>query len=161
MSSTNKTTNLNLNSWVSTDKPKMQDFIYDNNIIDSVVSTHIADTNSHLTSALLAKINTPFTCSNYIGNGNSSRTISLTFAPKFVIVFCCSMPFNMYDSESEYTEITSAFLASSNSDPYSSPGGYISGNGFIVYQMPDGQDQQGMHYSLNLSGESYAYIAFK
>lgn len=34
MGSTNKTSNLKLNSWIGSDKPQRVDFNYDNNILD-------------------------------------------------------------------------------------------------------------------------------
>ena len=50
MPSTNTTPNLGLNSWLSSDKPKRTDFVSDNTIIDTVLGTHISDSNLHLTS---------------------------------------------------------------------------------------------------------------
>ena len=51
MASTNKTTRLQLNSWVASDKPKMEDFNSDNAIIDQSLGTHIANTSIHVTAA--------------------------------------------------------------------------------------------------------------
>ena len=39
MASTNKTEHLGLNAWLSTDKPKREDFVRDNQLIDGAVST--------------------------------------------------------------------------------------------------------------------------
>lgn len=50
MPSSNKTTYYNLNKWISTDKPIMSDFNSDNEILDSVINSHISNTSLHLTS---------------------------------------------------------------------------------------------------------------
>ena len=41
MPTNNKTSNLNLNSWLSTDKPKREDFVNDNIILDTAIGQHI------------------------------------------------------------------------------------------------------------------------
>ena len=56
MPTENKTTNLSLNSWLATDKPKREDFVNDNNIIDTVLGTHIADTSLHITEDFVESI---------------------------------------------------------------------------------------------------------
>lgn len=50
MSSTNKTPNLGLNSWVGPDKPKMADFNFDNNIVDESFASLMGAINSHSSS---------------------------------------------------------------------------------------------------------------
>ena len=49
MSSTNKTANLGLNSWIESDRPKRTDFVSDNTIIDNVLGNHVKDNGVHLT----------------------------------------------------------------------------------------------------------------
>lgn len=56
MPTENKTTNLSLNNWLATDKPKREDFVNDNNIIDTVLGTHIADTSLHITEEFVESI---------------------------------------------------------------------------------------------------------
>ena len=41
MGSTNKTGDLELNQWIGSDVPKMEDFNRDNEILDKTISEHI------------------------------------------------------------------------------------------------------------------------
>lgn len=50
MPSTAKTKTLRLNQFVGSDKPKMDDFNYDNTQLETVVGGHLADAQKHLTS---------------------------------------------------------------------------------------------------------------
>lgn len=94
MSSKNKTPNLRLNSWIGSDKPKRSDFNADNEIIDSVVSGHINDTDSHITSQERAKWNTFIGVGVYFGDGLNERTIMFdnSFEISCVIVFANNRP---------------------------------------------------------------------
>ena len=50
MSSTNKTKNLQLNSWIGSDRPKREDFNADNSIIDKAITDHVEDNTVNITS---------------------------------------------------------------------------------------------------------------
>ena len=80
MSSTNKTTNLELNQWVGTDPVLMADFNADNAKIDAAVQSLYA------AMALLPHIAT----GTYTGSGEQGsshpNTLSFPFAPKFVFI---------------------------------------------------------------------------
>lgn len=49
MGSTNKTGELELNQWIGSDVPKMEDFNKDNEIIDKILGEHIWDISKHVT----------------------------------------------------------------------------------------------------------------
>ena len=49
MSSTNKTEVLRLNQWISSDKPKREDFNYDNQVIENNFNYHTSDKFIHIT----------------------------------------------------------------------------------------------------------------
>ena len=51
MPSTSKTKTLRLNQFVGSDKPKMDDFNYDNTQLETLVGGHLDDTEKHLTQA--------------------------------------------------------------------------------------------------------------
>ena len=87
MASTNKTPNFNLNSWLGTDKPTRSDFNSDNELIDSILSEHIENSDVHISSEQKAKLEQPFVKGMIAGNGESSKTITFDFAPSFVIYF--------------------------------------------------------------------------
>ncbi len=86
MASTNKTANLGLNSWVGTDKPTRTDFVEDNAIIDSAVSTHTGNSSIHLTAEEKSRVSSPVSIRQYVGTGSAGLTISFDFAPKLVLV---------------------------------------------------------------------------
>lgn len=89
MSSTSKTEHYRLNSWIGTDIPKMEDFNYDNQMIDSAMYSHQSDNTLHISEAERSVWNTPYQITTYYGNGSSSRVINLTsdFTPSWGIVF--------------------------------------------------------------------------
>lgn len=94
MSSTNKTENLKLNSWIGSDKPQRVDFNYDNEIIDKVFTEHTADTVSHVSSDEKDKWNNYLFEETYFGDGAIKRTIKTRcpFEARFGIVFANNRP---------------------------------------------------------------------
>lgn len=102
MSSTNKTKNLKLNSWIGSDKPQRLDFNYDNEIIDKAYSQHTEDTVSHITAEERDKWNTNVYMGTYYGTGSQSKSIthSCPFPIGFGMVFADSKTIQSYDSSS-------------------------------------------------------------
>lgn len=86
MASTEYTPNLGLCKWNGSDKPKRADFVSDNSIIDSTVGSHLANTTMHVTSAERAKFTNPYSIISYVGDGESTKEISIENAPKLAIV---------------------------------------------------------------------------
>ena len=78
MASTNHTTNYNLPQWVKTDAFKMEDF----NDAFSKIDTQIKAAKDDAASAGNCSIAT----GSWTGNNTDSRTISLPWTPKFVII---------------------------------------------------------------------------
>lgn len=75
MSSTNKTENLGLNSWIGSDKPKRVDFNTDNEIIDKAITEHEADMEKHITQQERDRWNNYMYTGVYYGNGSVQREI--------------------------------------------------------------------------------------
>ncbi len=92
MGSTNTTANLHLSSWTETDKPQRIDFINDNNIIDSVLGNHIADTSVHISTEEKQLLKNQVTVHQYLGSGSGTQDIEFTFTPKAVICYCLNEP---------------------------------------------------------------------
>lgn len=94
MSSTNKTPNLKLNSWIGSDKPKRSDFNADNEIIDNVVSSHIGNADMHITSQERDKWNTFIDVGVYFGDGLNEKKITFnsSFEISCVIIFANNRP---------------------------------------------------------------------
>ena len=106
MSSTNKTPNLRLNEWIGSDVPCRTDFVGDNQIIDTVVGEHCADAVRHITDTERQNWNAPFYVGSFMGNGASSRLISLEtgFVPKWGLIFPVGTfpSVNDYDNKADY-----------------------------------------------------------
>ena len=157
MPTENKTANLGLNSWLGTDQPQRADFVADNTIIDTVVSSHLNDSNSHLSSSDRTLLKNPFKLGYYSGNGSESRTITFDFNPSVVFVFLKNKPLAEYDSNYEYTLCNSAVVAANGVG--STLGISLSSKTLTVSQSTSSSD--GRFINLNKNGSQYFYIAFK
>lgn len=87
--STNKTNHLNLHSWIKTDPFRMEEFNDNFTAIDTAVArntTDLASANSRIDGILDTLALETMYWDSYIGDGKSSRTIELPFAPRIAIV---------------------------------------------------------------------------
>jgi len=119
MASTNKTTYLNLNQWVGSDKPKMADFNTDNQRIDTGVSalnssmlSHINSALVHLTTADKEKIASvlKFEIRTYAGDGVNQRKITLGYKPKLGLIFAVDKPmFEKHSPDNSFNQNSAAF----------------------------------------------------
>lgn len=157
MPTENKTTNLGLNSWLGTDKPKRSDFVSDNTILDTVISNHLNDDTVHLTEEMKTLLENPFTIGVLSGNGEASKDHTLSFFPRCVLVFLRNAPFVEYDSSNGYTICNSAVVAADG-------GGGTLGASLFLDTLTLSQStsaSNGRFINLNKSGAQYFYIAFK
>lgn len=94
MSSTNKTSNLQLNSWIGSDKPKREDFNTDNEIIDMAITQHVKNANVHITSSERDSWNNYMFTGVYFGNGTTERVITTEcpFEAKIGFVYANNRP---------------------------------------------------------------------
>lgn len=158
MPSTNKTANLNLNSWISTDKPKREDFVNDNILIDTAIATHLADTDVHMTSTLLNIINTQAVIGVIRGTGEASLTTTLPFEPTAIIVYLSEQPLNTYDAVNGYNVCNCAMACK---DYYGkTPGIYLDEDQLTTYQSVT-TPTNGIFLNLNGYENTYIYIAFR
>lgn len=99
MSSTNKTGELELNKWIGSDIPQMEDFNRDNEIIDKTLGEHIWDVSKHVTAEQKKAWSNPLGCASYIGNGSDSRSIKLNmgFEPSVCFVFATNNAVGLSD----------------------------------------------------------------
>lgn len=160
MSSTNKTKNLELNSWIGSDKPQRVDFNNDNEIIDTVITEHKKDSISHITAQEREKWNSFVKTGLYYGNGASERTITFDcdFDVSLIIIFAGNRPFSAAKFSDSRHYNYSAFisvLASSLGARFGSD--YKS---FIVNQSASAL-YNNEYASLNESGVAYTYILLR
>lgn len=158
MPTNNKTPNLNLNSWIGTDKPKRQDFVDDNNILDSVIANHIADTIAHMSASEKSLLNAPFIVDMLGGNGSSTCTHTLAFTPKLVIVFLRdNLPIEYNSNENYYVY---NFAIATQSATGASRGATLTGN-ILTLEQTQNTPEDGIFINLNKYFGQYVYIAFK
>ena len=156
MPTENKTPNLQLNSWLGTDKPQRADFVSDNAIIDTVLGEHLADLTKHLSADDRALLTAPFKVGVISGNGNASKAHTLDFYPRIVFVFLRNSPFIEYDATNSYTRCNSAVVTS---DGGGSCGAELFLDTLTLSQSSSATN--GRFFNLNKSGSQYVYIAFK
>ena len=153
MASTNTTPNLGLNSWIATDRPKRVDFVSDNNIIDSVLGTHLNDATAHLTMSEKAKLGEPFSLCTLYGTGDPSTSCQFDFNPSIVIAFRINAPVSEYLNSKN---VVNAAIATKRG---SGRGIALADNLVTLYQgaVPD------TNYFNNMNEEhsQYIVIAFK
>ncbi len=157
MSSNSKTPLLGLNSWAGSDKPKRDDFNYDNEVIDTVVGEHINDQDLHLSTEEKEKLNAPFLISYYIGDGVNTRVLTLDFTPSLVIIFAHGVPLSTYDKETDHVYAFGGFAT----PLYSTAGIYIGENKLTVTESTGAPTMSNFYPRMNNSGYRYHYIAFK
>ena len=155
MSSSYKTPNLGLNSWIGTDKPKRSDFNADNEILDETLGAHLADAVVHLTAAERSKWNRgALTFGSYTGNGEVSAVIPLGFYPTLVVVFPADQPFAYYNAVDSSNEILGGLAMRTGH----TLGISLTENGFSVLNVQT-VPMDGKSSRLNQSGQTYLYLA--
>ena len=156
MPTENKTANLQLNSWLGTDKPQRADFVSDNTIIDAALGEHLADLTMHLSEDDRTLLTAPFKVGVISGDGNTSKDHTLAFYPKLVFVFLRNSPLIEYDTTNNYTRCNSAIVTSAS--------GGTSGASLFLNTLTLSQSSAATNnrfLNLNKSGGQYVYIAFK
>ena len=153
MSSTNKTSNLGLNSWIESDKPKRTDFVYDNTVIDRVLGNHVNDGNIHLTEDEKTKVQSPFVIHTIYGTGTATLNVKLGFVPSMVMIFKKNAPF--CQDQGSYTKVNAGVVT-----PSGTTGGISTSKDTVILQETD-TVQDGSMYSLNQEYAQYMLIAFR
>lgn len=157
MPTNNKTPNIGLNSWISTDKPKRTDFVADNSILDTVISAHLNDHTSHITGDERTRFLDSFIIGGYAGSGDASMTISLSIEPRFVLVYLRNSPFTQYDSTNSYMLCNAGMSAG----PYGKTTGVTLQDNELTVQQTQGTPSNGVFLNLNKENAQYVYIVFK
>lgn len=178
MPSSDKTTNIGLNRWRGSDTPVRQDFVDDNEILDSVINNihrtlgsedgnadaritaHLADSAAHLTPADRNTLNAaahPPVIGSYTGDGQVMQVISLGFRPQFGFVLAVGQPLIEPGANGLFQVSRSALLTNQGG----SRGIEGTTTGFRVTQNENstatGSDQQG----LNRQHQIYAYVMWR
>ncbi len=156
MPSTNKTPFLQLNRWIGGDKPKMEDFNVDNQKVDTALQSHVED-GGHLSQAQKGWVDAPYYIGGYAGDDTYTRSFTLGFQPRLIIVFGSGATLAEYSTSAQFT-LSRLCIATPDK---ASPGITITSTGFTVQNsagtVPVGATAQ----RINNSGYNYGFIAFK
>lgn len=132
MSSTYKTTNLGLNQFVGSDRPKMEDFNFDNQQIDQKFQEHVLS-NLHLTEQQREQLGkASYQIGSYSGDGQASRTIAVEGEIGFGLIFMVGEVFNQTVTSSGDTYVYAAIITPQGC----SKGVSIAEGGFTVRRAP-------------------------
>jgi hypothetical protein len=153
MASTEKTALLGLSKWLSTDKPKRDDFVSDNVKIDTVLGGHIADAQIHLSEVGRERTANPISFMTVAGSGNSSRSLVFDFEPIFAVVFAVGKSAAVYEGEINKCYFACAAQGSA------SAGISLDGDEIRIYQ--NASAANGVKACLNESGVTYIVAAFR
>ncbi len=160
MSSTNKTKNLGLNSWVGTDIPKREDFNNDNVLLDTAINGHTSNDDIHVTTRDKSRWNeAPYVIKTYYGDGELSRTIELGMSsrPTFAIIIGTSVFPSIIDlaNKSMYNYFGIATRSGSTT------GTALTSDGNVKVGQSATAVSQYNYRSFNEVGIAYVIIAFK
>lgn len=159
MPSSSKTTTLRLNQFAGSDKPKMDDFNYDNTQLETLVGGHLTDAQKHLTQAEREEWFRPAsTLFSYAGDNAEQRSFTLEFAPRFCTVVALDMPPTLNDMFSP--AIVMCYQASAAQNGQATVGVSLSGNTLTVYNDPDGGVDQ-IQRRFNTEGITYLCHLFR
>ncbi|MGN0558442.1 MAG: hypothetical protein ACI4IS_03210 [Acutalibacteraceae bacterium] len=156
MASTNKTAYLGLSQWLATDRPKREDFVADNRIIDENVKGHFTNAQLHLTADEKTKLSSPVEHKLVSGTGEASIIHTFSFTPSFVIVSKTSKPFSEYNAGG-YTVVNGGFAVGNNGG--STAGIQLADNRLRLEQSTTAQN--GVFKNLNEQYGQYLIVAFR
>ncbi len=115
--------------------------------------SHIRNNEIHVTAEDKIKWNAPFEAGFYIGNGSSTRSLSVGFKPQLVILMAAGKPAVSVD----FTKSTcKSYMAVAN-ESLSSQGLSLTSTGFKVSNTTSGN----VTSDFNGMGTSYIYLAYK
>ncbi|MGN0458102.1 MAG: hypothetical protein ACI4IL_03895 [Eubacterium sp.] len=158
MSSTYKTNNIQLNKWIESDIPKMEDFNSDNLVLDKTIGAHHSNTTIHITSEEREKWNKGYGLMTYTGTGKLTQKVQMNFGfdPTFCIVIATGTMPGLIDIENlvHYNYFGIATVGGSNA------GLELSGSVLTVTSSSVMISKYEMR-SYNEIGRSYLVIAFR
>jgi len=116
--------------------------------------SHIRNEDIHLSESQQLFLAQPFVSGSYYGTGASSRSISVGFTPKAVIILAGDLPFSADDGA--YDKVYSAVAVTGAG----SMGAEITGGGFTI-KNGSAYAFSGAYPALNESGIAYNYLALR
>ena len=120
---------------------------------DFLCKTHVNDGTAHLSAADKAYLSEPVAVGTYVGNGESSKTVSLGFRPKALFIFQSGSSMVALENGS----VVSLFGAAAGSR--AGKGVSLSENGFSVSS--ENSSAYGVQTKLNSLAQTYVYVAMR
>ena len=175
MPSSEKTPALGLNRWRGSDIPMREDFVADNNILDTVIAalqagggssgndprldTHIADANVHLSAADRESLNNAGgpVIGSYNGDGALMQTIVLGFRPRFGFVFAAGRALVEPGSNGLFQLSRAGFVTNVGA----TRGLDTSSIGFMALQNVQGTTTGADMHGLNQQDVRYVYVVWR
>ena len=131
MPSSNKTEKLGLNAFIGSDKPKMDDFNFDNAQLDRIVGGHLENKTAHLTQEERSKYFIEHVqLYPYTGDGSLTREITLPDICKMCMIFPLNKHMTSVDASRPGVAITYTACAVQNG---ATTGAELSGKILKVY----------------------------
>ena len=177
MPSSEQTPVLGLNRWRGSDIPTREDFVSDNEILDSAIAalqqgggsggggpdprldTHLADQGVHLTPAERQALNAgpgAPVMGTFVGNGEGFQTVVLGFRPRFGFVFASNQPISPIGSTGSFTTTMAGFLSLVGQ----TRGLEATTTGFRAMQYEAGTATGTTYHAFNRAGVTYAYVVW-
>ena len=179
MASSEKTPNLGLSAWRGSDVPQREDFVQDNQILDSAISAlqqsggsgpggtgadprldiHMADQQIHLSQAdrqALGAVEPPV-IGSYTGDGHLVRAVILGFRPRFGILFADNRPIVEPSSNGLFQTALAGILTNTGG----TAGLEAQTTGFRAHQAETGTVPGTNYLGMNRNGVRYVYIMWR
>ena len=177
MPSSEQTPALGLNKWLGSDIPTREDFVADNEILDSAIAalqksggggesggtdprldTHLADLEVHLTPADRQALGagTPV-MGTFVGDGQIFQTVALGFRPSFGFVFAGNQPLTAIGSNGNFATTMAGFVSNHGH----TRGLETTVSGFRAEQWEGGTATGTTYFALNRTGVTYVYVMWR
>jgi len=176
MPSSEQTTNIGLNRWRGSDIPTREDFVADNEILDSAIAalqqsgggegggpdprldTHLADQEAHLTPADRQALGAGApVVGTFVGDGQIFQTVALGFRPSFGFVFASHQPLTAIGSNGNFATTMAGFVSNRGH----TRGLEATVSGFRAEQWEGGTATGTTYFALNRPGVTYVYVMWR
>ena len=179
MPSSEQTAALGLNRWRGSDIPTREDFVSDNEILDSAIAAlqqgggvegggpdprldaHLADQEVHLTQEDRQALSAPGAgapeMGTYVGDGQGFQTVVLGFRPRFGFVFASNQPISPIGSNGMFTTTMAGFLSLVGQ----TRGLEATFTGFRASQHETGSVTGTTYHAFNRTGVTYVYVMWR
>lgn len=151
-------TSLGFCKWAESDKPARLDFCGDNELLDTLLSSHLQDTDLHFTEQSREMLKGA-RVGMYVGDGNATQSFTLPIEPGAVLVAAMGVGWSLFTGS--VTEHYAGVAAQTDTQFYYTDGISLSGTVVTVSesQTVSADSSYGSANRLNHQGQVYFWIA--